>query len=143
MDATATPERAPRPLIALIVIWVAGQLYTYIARRGPEVWPNDEPQGIAMTVGDVLEFIYGFFIIALVAYGLMRGQRFVWATAFVWQGAQAGFALVSLSLMNYQLDDFPAFAGYPFYGIVLPITVALISFVLLLLPATQRWLRRN
>lgn len=143
MDPDTAPSKLPRPLVVLIAIWVASQLYIYFASRSPQIWPNDQPRGLAVTVGDVLQFIYAFLIIALVVHGLMKRQLFVWAVAFVWQGIQAGFALVSLSLMNYQLDDFPNFSGFPFYGIVLPLVVAALSFVLLLLPSTLSWVRRT
>jgi hypothetical protein len=143
MDRDTAPSKVPKPMVVLFAIWVASQLYIYFASRGPEMWPNDQTRGVAMTVGDVLQFIYAFLIIALVAYGLLKKQRFVWMAAFVWQATQAGFALVSLSLLNYQLDDYPSFAGFPFYGIVLPLATAAVSVAILSLPTTRRWVRRS
>ena len=123
------------------MIWVVGQLYIYFASHGPQIWPDYEPRGIAVIVGDVLQFLYAFLIVALFAYGLVKADRFLWAAALAWHGIQAGFALVSLSLMNYQLDDFPTFTGFPLYGITLPLAIAALSFVILLLPTTRGWMR--
>ena len=141
MDPETARPRAPRALVALIVIWVAVQLYIYFASHGPTMWPDYEPRGIAVIVGDVLQFLYAFLIVALFAYGLLKAHRFMWAATLAWHGIQAGFALVSLSLMNYQLDDFPTFTGFPLYGIALPLALAALSFVILLLPATRSWIR--
>ena len=104
-------------------------------------WPETRPGGFAFAVAEVLQLFYGFLIIALVAYGLIKGLKFVWIVAFVWQAIEAGFGLVTLTVNDYELEAYTSFGGIPLFGIVLPITVAIVSFVLLLLPVTTRWVR--
>ena len=140
-----TRTKVPWTVIALIALWTLAQLLHYLETRGPDVrFPGGEPEeSLAFTMADVLSFVYGFLIVALISYGLLRSSRFVWIVAFVWQGLQAGFGLITFVLNDYELAAYTSFAGIPLYGIVMPFGVAVISFVLLLLPATQRWIRED
>ena len=135
----------PWTVIVLIVLWTVAQLLLYLHTRGQEArFPGaDEPEGAIYTVAEVLGFIHRFLIVALMGHGLVRKLRFVWILAFVWQAVQAGFGIVNMVLNQYEASAYTTFSGIGFYGIVLPITVAVVSFVLLLLPTTQRWIREG
>ena len=133
----------PRTIVALIVIWALAHLYAFILTRLPEpMWPDNQ-RDTAFWVNEVLRFVYTSLIVALVAHGLMKGLRLVWVAAFVWQSVQVGFALLSLVMNDFEAVTFTHFGHFAFYGIVLPLAVAAISFVLLLAPATQRWIRES
>lgn len=82
-------------------------------------------------------------MVSLIGYGLMKRLRLEWIAAFVWQGVEAGFGLITLTLNDYALGGYTQLTGIPFYGIVLPLMVATVSFVLLLIPATQNWVRQD
>ena len=88
-----------------------------------------------------LQLAESFLVIALLAYGLMARARFVWVAALFWQAIRAGFGVINLTLNDYEPFDYTQFTGIGFYRIVLPIGVAVTSFVLLLLPTTTRWVR--
>lgn len=142
MDAlrpSESTQKLPRTIVVLIAVWSLVYLYTFIVSRGPApIWPEG-PEPIEIKISDLLFFIKAGLMIALIGYGLIRKLRFAWIIAFVWQAIQAGLALLTLSLNEYEAVAYTHFAGIGFYGITLPIAVAVISFVLLLLPATRHW----
>lgn len=142
---TVDPQRpqAPWTLRVLTAVWVLTRLLDFINSRNSNNpgWPESDPNGIAFAMAEVLQFVYGFLLIALVAYGLIKGSRFVWVIAFVWQGIEAGLGFVNFTINDYELDSYLGFSGIPFYGVVLPIAVAVISYVLLLFPVTKGWVR--
>jgi hypothetical protein len=143
MDPNPSSPRTPRPILVLIAIWAVTQLYTFIARRASDSpgWPNERPEGIAFAVADVLQFLYLFLIVGLIGYGLVKRLRFVWVGALLWQAIEAGLGLVTFTLNDYELDAYWGFVGIPFYGIVLPLVVAVVSFLVLLLPSSRDWVR--
>ena len=124
------------------MLWVTARLLDLIdARMQDPAWPQTRPSGFAFAVAEVLQFLYAFLIIALIAYGLIKRSHFVWIAAFVWQVIEGGLGLVTLTLNDYELEAYTNLDGITLYGIVLPITLAIVSFMLLLLPATTRWIR--
>lgn len=143
---TQTPP-APTPwtVRVLTTVWALTQLRDFIDSRNNNDpgWPESRPDGLAFTMAEILQFIYGFLIIALIVYGLVNRSRFAWVVAFVWQGVLMGLGFVNFTINDYEFDAYLGFSGVPFYGVVLPIAVALLSFILLLLPMTQRWVREN
>ena len=121
--------------MVLIAIWVVDQLISFMVFRpeGRFGDPIDIPWNVTL-----LQFVYGFLIVALVSYGLMQRGRFVWVAALVWQGIQGAFGFITLNDNGWG----NATEGQiPLYGGTVPLLVAVISFVLLLLPTTQRWVR--
>lgn len=141
MDAPAAPpRRLPWTIPTLLVIWVLVELVDFFHDRQDRF---GRPEGIEFTVAEVLSFIYAFLIVALVGYGLIRGLRFPWLIALVWQGLRGGFGVVNFVANDYPFDWFFGTNGIPLYGITIPIVTALVSFVLLLLPTTQRWVRKT
>lgn len=94
-------------------------------------------------VAEMFSFIYTFLVVGLVGYGLIKKQRFVWLIAFLWLGLQAGFGIINLVINEYPAEWILQMRQIPFYGGALPVGVATVSFVLLLLPATQNWVRQD
>ena len=140
----------PWTIPAAIVLWVLVQTLNWWQQRQPD----DISGEFAIDVAQFLQFIYGYLIVVLVSHGLIRGVRFVWIVALVWQGIQAGFGFVNLALSGWSWDVIGDFSkgdngfGGPegsigFYIGPFPVLVAVISFVLLLLPATQRWIEER
>ena len=135
----------PRTIVALIALWIVVQTIEYFQSLDSEA-----PSEFAIRVAEVLRFIYWYLLVGLVAYGLIRGSRFVWIVAFVWQAIEAGFGFVNLALGGWSWDALGDFSGYNdgfsgagsvgFYIGPFPVIVAAISFALLLAPPTRRWL---
>ena len=135
------PARPPAAVFALGALWAVVELIEIIDSRRPAMWPNQQPSGFAFAMGDALSYLYRYLFIAVIVFGLIKGLRFVWVAALAWQAIEAGFGLVNLTLNDYELGAFRYFSGVPFNGIVLPLTAAALSFLLLLLPSVRRWLR--
>ena len=134
-------RRIPWTIPTLLVVWVVVELVDFFRDRQDRF---GRPEGIEFSIAEVLSFIYAFLIIALVGYGLIKGLRFAWLMALLWQGLRFGFGVVNFVANDYPLDWYLNLrSGIPLYGITIPIVVAVISFVLLLLPITQRWVRRT
>ena len=138
---TVKERRAiPKAIVALIALWVAAELISYIALRPKGRFGEPLELPIALSI---LQFAYPYLLIAAVSYGLIHRARFVWAVALAWQAIEGAFGL-----SNFVLDGgfewSEAFEGQlALFGSTMPIVVAAVSFVLLLFPGTQRWIRED
>lgn len=129
-----------RPILVLAAIWLLDQLITFVVGRPTDRFGDPEDVEAIVTL---LSFLQGFLVPVLVALGLIYRMRFAWVIALIWQAISGAFGILTFTLGSYGWNDVTSMSEAGFYGGALPIAIALISFVLLLLPSTQRWMRQT
>ena len=133
----------PWTVPAMIAIWSVVELVNWIREQQPRPFRSQEPTGIEFSIAELLHLVYALLIVALVGIGLLKGLRFAWVTALVWQTLRLGLGITIFAANGYAIDWLYSGGTIQLYGITIPIVTAVVSFVLLLLPTTRRWVRET
>lgn len=129
----------PKTILCVVLLWVGLPLV--------QLWP-DVRVGLAFSVEEprvyiiptVLSLLFKLSIATTMAWGVIERSTFIHRAAMVWQLAVAGFGAYTIYLNRYGWDSIRAFSQGSFFHGVLPIATGLISILVLLLPASRRWI---
>lgn len=124
--------------MALIAIWLLDDIVSFLVFRPTDAFGQGLEQSFIVTV---LQFAYRLLLPLLFGIGLLKRMHFAWILAFVWQALSASFGVLTFTLGSYGWSDITSQIGL--YGGALPIIVGVVSFVILLLPTIQRWVRSD
>jgi hypothetical protein len=136
--AQVVPAAAHRPwtVVAVVVLMFA----VLLAR----MWADRFALTFSKTSGASYLVTYSMLAItlALIADGLWRRSRNVWALAILWLLIDAGYGALHIATNGYGWDAVTSLTQVGFYEGAVPMVVGAINLVLLLLPVTRAWVTR-